>query len=264
MTSRLPRLQSRAVPLDLPYREFYYPLNVFMYVLSREEGAVPYLHYGLFENADERIGVAQERSTELLLSRLPPPPATLLEVGIGLGTTLARLAGMGYDVTGITPDLKQIAMVRERFADQLRVLGTAFEHFEENAKFDCVFFQESSQYIDARALFQRARDLTEHIVVIDEFALEPVDTPGALHSLERFVAVAADHDFEKVEELDLSLQAAPTVRYFIDRLPRYRDRIVADLGIAPQQIDDLIENGARYHNLYRSGVYGYRLLVFRR
>ena len=259
-----PRLQSRAVPLDLPYREFYYPLNVFMYVLSREEGAVPYLHYGLFESADERIGVAQERSTELLLSRLPPCPATLLEVGIGLGTTLARLAALGYEVTGITPDLKQIAMVRERYGDQLQVFGTAFENFEEDSKFDCVFFQESSQYIDATALFQRARDLTDRIVVIDEFALQPVDAPGSLHSLERFVAAAAAHDFEKIEELDLSLRAAPTVRYFIDRLPRYRDRLVADLGLTVEQVEDLIENGARYHDLYRSGVYGYRLLVFRR
>lgn len=260
----LPRLQSRAVPLDLPYREFYYPLNVFMYVLSTEEGAVPYLHYGLFESEDERIGVAQARSTELLLSRLPPPPARLLEVGIGLGTTLARLTGMGYDVTGITPDLKQIAMVRERYGDQLRVFGIAFENFEDDSKFDCVFFQESSQYIDSSMLFQRGRDLTSHIVVIDEFALQPVDTPGALHSLERFVATAADHDFQKIEELDLSLQAAPTVRYFIDRLPRYRDRLIADLGLTPEQVDELIENGARYHDRYRSGVYGYRLLVFRR
>ncbi len=249
---------------QLPYRDFYYPLNVFMYVLSNEERAVPYLHYGLFEDPAESIAAAQERSTELLLSRLPPPPATLLEVGIGLGTTLARLAGMGYDATGITPDLKQIAMVRERYSDQLRVHGIAFENFDETAQFDCVFFQESSQYIDAGALFQRASDLTGHVVVIDEFALAPVDTPGALHSLERFVAAASEHGFQKIEELDLSLQAAPTVQYFTDRLPAYRDRLVSDLALTPQQIDDLIESGTRYHDLYRSGVYGYRLLVFKR
>lgn len=258
------RLQSRAVPLELPYRDFYYPLNVFMYVLSHEEGTVPYLHYGLFEREDERIGVAQERSTELLLSRLPPPPASILEVGIGLGTTLAKLAAMGYEATGITPDLKQIAMVRARYGDDLRIHGVGFENFDESSEFDCVFFQESSQYIDANILFQRSRDLTRHIVVIDEFALGPVDAPEALHSLERFVAAAAGAGLEKVEELDLSLQAAPTVKYFIDRLPRYHDRLVSDLGLTAAQIDDLIESGRRYHDLYRSGVYGYRLLVFER
>ena len=131
-------------------------------------------------------------------------------------------------------------------------------------RYDLVLFQESSQYIDANILFQRSRDLTRHIVVIDEFALGPVDAPEALHSLERFVAAAAGAGLEKVEELDLSLQAAPTVKYFIDRLPRYHDRLVSDLGLTAAQIDDLIESGRRYHDLYRSGVYGYRLLVFER
>ena len=67
----------------IAYRDFYYPLNVFMHILMHEEGAVRYLHYGLFERDDDSIDVAQERSTELLLSRLPPPPARLLDVGVG-------------------------------------------------------------------------------------------------------------------------------------------------------------------------------------
>src|SRR5438309_2103091 len=54
--------------MPLPYRDFYYPLNVFMHILTHEEGGVDYLHYALFENEHERIGVAQEHSTELLLS----------------------------------------------------------------------------------------------------------------------------------------------------------------------------------------------------
>src|SRR5205823_5833786 len=96
----------------IAYRDFYYPLNVFMHILTREEGGVRYLHYGLFEQPDESIDAAQERSTELLLSRLPPPPARLLDVGVGLGTTLARLRELGYDAEGITPDAKQAAMAR--------------------------------------------------------------------------------------------------------------------------------------------------------
>ena len=99
----MPRLRAaytarmRAVP-ELPYRDFYYPLNVFMHILTAEEGGVAYLHYGLFQYEDEPIGVAQERSTALLLERLPPPPARLLEVGIGLATTLHRLQSMGKSI----------------------------------------------------------------------------------------------------------------------------------------------------------------------
>src|SRR5437763_11949268 len=93
------------------YSEFYYPLNVFMHILTHEEGAASYLHYGFFEDRGESIARAQERSTEFLLARLPPPPARLLDAGCGLGTTLRKLVSLGYDVTGITPDEKQIAVV---------------------------------------------------------------------------------------------------------------------------------------------------------
>src|SRR5262245_62427434 len=81
----------------IPYREFCYPLNVFMHILSREEKRVRRLHYGLFEDGDDRIADAQERSTSLLVEHLPPPPARILEVGAGLGTTLAFLLAVGHD-----------------------------------------------------------------------------------------------------------------------------------------------------------------------
>lgn len=247
---------------DLPYRDFYYPLNVFMYVLMQEEGAVPYLHYGLFESPDEPIGVAQERSTEMLLARLPPAPASILEAGIGVGTTLARLTALGYEATGITPDLQQVAMVRAKYGDHLEVYGSAFETFDAGRTFDCVIFQESAQYIDAAALFARARELTRHVIVLDEFAIAPTDAPGALHSREHFVACAATNGFKKTEEVDLSMQAAPTVDYFMSRLPRYRDPLITELHLTAGQVDDLMDSGAKYRDLYRSGTYGYRLLVF--
>src|SRR5439155_10668522 len=47
--------------MTVPYRDFYYTLNVFMHVLTLEEGGVEHLHYGLFERVDEPICAAQER-----------------------------------------------------------------------------------------------------------------------------------------------------------------------------------------------------------
>jgi len=248
---------------SLPYRDFYYPLNVFMHILTHEEGGVSYLHYALFEREDESIVTAQEHSTELLLSRLPPLPATLLEVGIGLGTTLLRLTHLGYDVEGITPDEKQIAMVRSRYAEELNVQCVSFEAFEARRQYDALIFQESSQYIDSETLFMRAKTLAPRVIVLDEFALQPLDAPGALHSRERFVDAAARAGFRLDEELDLSDRAAPTVSYFIARLPKYREALKTDLGLTDQHVDDLIVSGERYRELYRSGVYGYRLVSFR-
>jgi hypothetical protein len=252
------------VPAPLPYRDFYYPLNVFMHILTAEEGDVAYLHYGLFQYEDEPIGVAQERSTSLLLERLPPPPARLLEVGIGLATTLQRLTSMGYDAEGITPDEKQIAMVRARYGDAVRVHCAPFETFTSERRYDAIVFQESSQYIDSEALFAKAATLAPRVIVLDEFAMQPLDTPGALRTHASFLEAAARHGFEIVEDLDLSKMAPPTVRYFIRRLPAHRQRLIEDLGLTSEQVDELIVSGESYVKRYEDGIYAYRLIGLRR
>lgn len=85
----------------------------------------------------------------------------------------------------------------------------------------------------------------------------------ALHRLDRFLDAAEREGFRREEEIDLSRAAAPTVDYFLERLPRHRASLAAELDLAEAQIDALIESGKAYRDLYASGAYGYRLLRFR-
>lgn len=235
-----------------------------MHILTHEEGQVSYLHYALFASEGESIGQAQERSTAMLLERLPPPPARILEVGIGLATTLKRLTDLRYDAEGLTPDDKQIAVARQRYGEAVRVHHASFETFEASANYDAIVFQESSQYIDSDPLFAQAARLAPLVVVLDEFATRPLHTPGALHARADFITAAGRNGFTLTEEIDLSAAAAPTVQYFIDRLPRYRQRLIDDLGLTGQEVDDLVVSGARYAALYADGTYAYRLMTFER
>jgi Methyltransferase domain len=249
------------------FRDFPYPLNVLLTVLEREEGSanVVAMHYGLFESPGESIAAAQERSTALLLSRLPPPPARLLEVGIGLGTTLARLAAMGYTAEGLTPDPVQAAASRERLGEPIRVHTAPLEMFETESRYDAVFFQESSQYIESGTLFRKVRALAApgaRVVVLDEFALAPVEKPDALHRLDQFLEAARREGFQLAEDVDVSRQAMPTIDWFLERIPRHRRAIEEGLGVTPEQLDGLLASGRDYRALYESGAYGYRLLRF--
>lgn len=245
-----------------PYRDFTFPLNVFLHILTREEGSVSYLHYGLFEPGDS-LATAQERSTELLLSRLPPPPARFLDVGIGVGTTLDRLARLGYRADGITPDAGQIEAARARFGDSVSLHCLRFEEME-GGPYDAVIFQESSQYIESSVLFERARALTGQVVVLDEFAMRPLGEPGSLHDLPRFLDAALQAGFALQEEIDLSVKAAPTMEYFRERIPRFRHELMRDLGVSEAQIEELIISGEKYRDRYADGTYVYRLLTFTR
>lgn len=232
-----------------------------MHILTLEEGGVRYLHYGFFENDGDSIAEAQERSTRMLLERLPPPPARLLEAGIGLGTTLARLTALGYEIEGVTPDQQQLAMVRERHP-HVRAHLSRFEDFATDQTYDAVIFQESSQYIDSDALFAKAGTLTGTVIVLDEFALQPLEGPG-LHARDAFLEAASRHGFALAEEVDVSRQAAPSISYFTDRFPRYASRIKEDLGLTDAHVQELIDSGEKYRASYDAGVYGYRVMVFR-
>ncbi len=253
---------------DLSYYHFTYPLNVFAHLIQHEVGRIEYLHYGLFEPGETSLKRAQQRSTDLLISRLPDPPTRLLDVGIGLGTTLAQLNELGYESLGIGPDKAQIDIALGRYGDGIHVECVSLERFvNTGAPFDVVLFQESSQYIDSAELFIRVDAVLKRggrVVVLDEFALKPLSERIALHSLKDFKHAATAHSFRLLEELDLSGAAAPSVDWSMERILRRRKRLCEDLHLTREQIDELVASGNRYLARYRDGTYGYRLLVFER
>mgnify|MGYP003579221412 CR=1 FL=1 len=45
------------------------------------------------------------------------------------------------------------------------------------------------------------------------------------------------------------------------RIPRYREALMAELGLTGKQIVELISSGREYRQRYADGTYGYRLFV---
>ncbi|MDP1558548.1 MAG: GNAT family N-acetyltransferase [Nitrosomonas sp.] len=254
-----------------PYKDLTFPLNVYAHMLLLQEGKVAYLHYGLFQHgqSDRDLQAAQQHSTELLMSRLPPPACRILEVGVGLGTTFSLLTQRGYDVHGITPDAQQMVHIHQSLGEQIPITCQRLEDFAaDSARFDVILFRESAQYIEPLVIFNQALDLLSpsgHLFIIDEFALKRTE-PGveALHLLNDLLALARRFGFELIEQLDLSAMAAPTLDYLLRMSTVHRPRLIEDLALSEEKLTQLDASLRVYQEKYANGRYGYGLLHFRK
>ena len=262
-------IASIATSTPSPFKDLTFPLNVYAHALLLQEGKATYLHYGLFQNNKTSLQAAQQLSTDLLMARLPPPPCRILEVGVGLGTTLTQLNQRGYDVHGITPDAQQIAYIQKDLSSGASVSCHSLQDFKvQPESFDVVLLQESAQYIEPLVIFNKALDLlplSGDLVIIDEFALK-YDEAGiaGLHLLNDLVTLAERFGFELVERMDLSTLAAPTLDYLLHITATHRQRLIKDLTLTDEQLTRLDESNRSYHKKYVSGHYGYALLHFRK
>ncbi|MDT8363077.1 MAG: GNAT family N-acetyltransferase [Nitrosomonas sp.] len=250
-------------------RDLVFPLNVYAYVLLLETGCVNALHYGLFKDENTTIQQAQQYSTDLILSRIPDEIKRILEVGVGLGTTLFQLKQQGYEVHGITPDPEQITLLQKRFGQQLSTSCQRLEDFKAApGSFDLILFQESAQYIEPLMIFNQGLDLLPiggTILILDEFFFRREKTERAgLHLITDTIALAERMGFELVGQLDLSAMAAPTLDHLLHLTKLHRNRLMLDLSLKSEILDHLDESNGNYRQKYANGQYGYALLQFRK
>ncbi len=248
---------------------FSFPLNVYGAMLQWSEGRVDYLHYGLFEAVDEPIWQAQERASQRLWAQLPPP-CRVLEVGIGLGQTLARLGQRGYHAVGITPEPAQLAYAQAQHGGALTVHTTRLEDYApESERYDLLLLQESAQYIQPLALFEAADRLLDPqqatLLVMDEFALTRAsDADFGLHLLPHFKALAQRFGWQLVHEEDVTAAALLTVDVLQALTQRHAVRVRQEIGLSDAELQALDSSNARYAHNYRHGIFGYRVLRFER
>ncbi|MGR8997639.1 MAG: GNAT family N-acetyltransferase [Gammaproteobacteria bacterium] len=243
-------------------------MNVYSHILCKDYGDFENLHYGLFEQDGQDIRSAQQRATDFLFSHLPPCPCKILEVGIGLGTTLSKLVKAGYNATGITPDENQIHYAKNLYGESLPAFHERLEDFPGTRKFDLILFQESAQYIDTSSLFRKASDLLGddgQIIIMDEMSLRKVSpSEPSLPLIDDYISVGKALGFDVIEQLDLSSQASPTNTYILDSVTRYRENLVHELDLSTAEIDGLIDAAQIHLAKYCDGQYGYCFLRFKK
>lgn len=250
------------------YRDMDFPLNVYAHAIFLEEGEVNYLHYGLFHETDNRLLDAQRHSTDLLLKELPSPPSRILEVGVGLGTTLKLLTKMGYLCHGISPDKEQINYIKTQWAGNSPVSCQKLEDFKAQPNsYDLILFQESAQYIAPLTIFNQALDVlapSGSLLILDEFSIEDHSHTSNLHELDNILTLAKRFDFQLINQQDLSALAMPTLDYLLRVTQKHRQQLMLDLLLPLEQLNQLDESNRAYKENYTQGRYAYVLLHFKK
>ncbi len=235
---------------------FSYPLNFFAHALELEEGSIRYMHYGFYDREDQPVGEAQQNSTNLIMSKLPEPPARVLEVGIGLGTTASLLESKGYGYTGITPDAAQIEYCSKEGRD-LRCVK--FQDLDRDEKgYDVIVFQESAQYIDYEDILRKSAELLEdggEVVIADEIPAELIA---------KLEEVTPKHGLEIEEVLDVTERAMPSFRYLLGLLKKYFDRLVEELSLDRHEAERMIKHLERRIVAYEKGEFTYSIIHLRK
>ncbi|MCK5719658.1 MAG: methyltransferase domain-containing protein, partial [Thiomargarita sp.] len=186
----------------MQHTNFTFPLNVYAHALHLEEGYFNYLHYGF--NVEQGIHKAQQNSTDFIITQLPPAPASILEVGIGIGTTAKQLVKLGYDYTGVVPDPAQITYCNDK---QLNLIESNFEALSSTKQYDIILFQESAQYIASNILLEKAYTLLKpkaYLLILDEIATE---------SITKLTTLANQIGFEVMAQNDFTAKASPSIAY---------------------------------------------------
>ncbi|MBK8013607.1 MAG: methyltransferase domain-containing protein [Deltaproteobacteria bacterium] len=256
-----------------------FPLNVYALALGLGQGYVEALHYGLFETPSEAgapsqagapshaevpeqvlhrdsgpdLALAQARATDRLLAQLPPAPARVLEVGIGLGKTLRRLSLEGYRVEGITPDSHQVAMARHTLP-HVPVEEGRFECASRPpGSLDVVLFQESAQYIDREVVLARSFEwlcVGGLLIIMDE--VPSAEVPEWRASSERL-------GYRERAFVDYTAEAAPSVDVLVRSIETHRAEIESRLGLSPVRLYELVAELKRRRAAYRLGRHRYVL-----
>ena len=213
----------------MQYTKFSFPLNVYAHALCLEEGHFHYLHYGF--NLQQGIHQAQQNSTDFVMTKLPPVPADILEVGIGAGTTGSQLDNAGYNYTGVVPDPVQIAYCQDK---KLHLIENRFELMPQEVQYDVILFQESAQYIPTHTLLQKANALLKpngQILILDEVTTELI---------EKLEQLANQFGFDILAQQDFTEAAAPSLGYLIEIIYKHRRALLQELQISNLQLSKLL------------------------
>jgi 2-polyprenyl-3-methyl-5-hydroxy-6-metoxy-1,4-benzoquinol methylase len=178
------------------------PFNLYRLILDSD-----HLHFGFWPENFPNLTLeeAQERMFERLFVHFPDPPATVLDVGCGLGLSAYNLSQKGYHVTAISPSEVLINYAQKNYGKgniDFHVAGFLDNNDSDlmSKKYDVILFQESLQYLNPLdSIFKKARSLLKpkgSVIIGDEICQDKsIKKETAVHLLKDVVTGLFENGF---------------------------------------------------------------------
>ncbi|HJO95998.1 MAG TPA: class I SAM-dependent methyltransferase [Victivallales bacterium] len=189
-------------------------LNLGEYFLNSED-----LHYGFWKEGTavdiQNMPKAQKDYKEFLISHLPNGCKSILDVGCGSGELAKELLELGYDVDCVSPSAFLGERASSKLSSDVHLYNCKFEDIIPQKKYDLVLFCESFQYIKLSLVFDKVFECLKtdgHIMISDFFKTGVKNSPmGGGHKIKRFEEVVSSLPLEKVKDIDITNETAPTI-----------------------------------------------------
>ena len=246
-----------------------FPFCYYAYVIDRE-GLIDYFHYGLWETGTERLKEAQENLASMMKSLIPAGVKRILDVGCGLGRTTRDLAVLGYNVIGISPDIRLMEMAKAKYNEcGPKLVISSFEDYKSMDLFDLILFQESAQYIkDLRFLFSHCKKLlnkTGYVLMCDEIRYEN-SNDCSFHEKKEIVKTAHEYGFNVVLNENITQTVLETRNFALRFIIENKDSIISEFssirGNAQQEIEFLSEGWKAHSAMFEKNILGYEVFLF--
>jgi SAM-dependent methyltransferase len=247
-----------------------YPFNFYRYILKGD-----HLHFGFWSDDNLKLSIeeAQQAMFTQLLSFLPEPPATVLDVGCGLGLSAGYLSQKGYEVTAISPSQELIDYAKIEHGKT----GARFETigffdddetvFKDNL-YDIVFFQESAQYLNPLdTAIKKARHILKDkglIIIGDEVCYdENIKSETAVHTAVSFTVSLAENGFRILENQKIGRNVIQTCDFIINAFEENFDRIVSVVNRkdASENLLYYLDGWKKQRGWYLAGQTGYEIFI---
>lgn len=179
-----------------------------------------HMHYGYWVDdlkvENDNFAQAQKNYLELLISHMPKGTQTILDVGCGVGKNAEELTEAGYKVDCVSPSLYLSEKARERLGEQSQIYDCCYEDIQTEKKYDVIMFSESFQYIDVNDAMNISTKLLKeggHILICDFFRkdVEGKSPIGGGHNLRKFYQLAEKLPYNKITDLDITKETAPSL-----------------------------------------------------